>query len=116
MKNVKAQAIVEVLNKNGVVFTEKELAAIDGAFCTRGAYAGYLYKNKPNGRTKPLESAAWLAMQPNPFKVGMVALMMLFDEEKALFDKLSRLPNGEVIKYPAALDKDKETLTNLGVW
>ncbi len=114
--NVKAQAIVEVLNKQGVVFTEKELAAIDGAFCTRGAYAGYLYKNKPNGRTKPLESAAWLAMQPNVYKIGMGAIMMLFGEEQELYNKLSKLPNGEVIRYPAMMDKDMESLKRLGVW
>ena len=115
-KMEKHEAIIKVLGENGIELTDKEKNAIKGAFCTKGAYKGYLYKSKPNVNKKPLESAAWLALQPNPYKIGMAALMMLSDEEKALFDKLSRLPNGQSIKYPSFLDKDREALEKMGVW
>lgn len=112
----KLQAIIDVLTKNGVKFTDSDIQAMQKAFSTRGAYKGYLKKNKPNGNKEPLAAAAWLAMQPNAYKIGMIALFMMRDEERALFDKLSKLPNGETIKYPAMLDKDMESLKKMGVW
>lgn len=113
---IKATAAIKALEKNGVELDDKEKAAIVGAFGVRGRYAGYLTKNKPNGNKKPLEAAAWLAMQPNAYKTSMSALMFLFDKERELYDKLTKLPNGELINYPANFDLDMEQLKNMGVW
>ena len=109
-KKSRYETIIQLLDENNAGLTEQDKKHIQGAFGVRGAYKGYLTKNKPNNNKKPLSAAAWLAMQPNGFKISIGAIMFLTDEQKELYSKLDKF------KYPAWLDKDKETLSNLGVW
>lgn len=109
-KKSRFQTIIELLDKNNAGLTEQDKEHIKSAFGVRGQYAGYLTKNKPNNNKKPMAAAAWLAMQPNGYKISIGAIMFLSDEQKALYDKLDKF------KYPAWLDRDKEILSNLGVW
>lgn len=95
-------AIVDAVNQV-VTLSDRERKAVRDALSSR------------SGRLKasaPVESwakAAWNGLQPNPWKTQVGALMFLPDEERSLWNRLSKHT------WPVALDKDIETLKRLGV-
>lgn len=58
----------------------------------------------------PWGRAAWLGIQPNPFKVGVGACLLLPEGPRALLERLSAIP------FPASLDKDRDALERMGAW
>lgn len=69
--------------------------------------SGRLLSRRP---ADPCASAAWLAIQPNPFKVSVGACLFLRGEARSVFDKLSKFT------WPVWLDADASALVELGVW
>ena len=94
--------------------SDKALAALRGAFVSRGANRGQLLANAPKDK---LARMAWNGAQMvcNPYKVSICALMFASDEEKAIFDEVERFME---LLGPAAktLDRDRVALERLGVW
>lgn len=83
------------------------VALAEAVLATKGKNAGRLLARCPQG---DFESALWLAVQPNPFKVGIGRVLFLRGAARELFDRVSRL------RWPVWLDSDASALVNLGVW
>jgi hypothetical protein len=94
---------------NRAELTETERGYLWGAIVTRGNRAGQLKRRMPSGACG-LSQAAWLGVQPNPWKVSFSALVFLRGDEKALYEKLARF------NWPGWLDQDRAELVSLGVW
>lgn len=67
-------------------------------------------KLKAKAPTGPWAKAAWLGIQPNPFKISVGACLMLPQPQRALLERLS------AIRFPSALDADREALERMGAW
>ena len=94
--------------------SDKALAALRGAFVSRGANRGQLLANAPKDK---MARMAWNGAQMvcNPYKVSICALMFASQEEKAIFDEVERFMQslGPIAK---TLDRDRLALERLGVW
>lgn len=94
--------------------SDTALAALRGAFVSRGANRGQLLANAPKDK---MARMAWHGAQMvcNPYKVSICALMFASDEEKAIFDEVERFMEslGPIAK---TLDRDRVALERLGVW
>jgi hypothetical protein len=93
--------------------TDSEKAAVHSVLNRR---TGRLLAKPPSAFSddpgKRLACAAWIGLQPNMFKARIASAMYLngFEDCKALLDKLLSKT------WPAALDKDMDALTKMGVW
>lgn len=103
------QIVINALIQNSIELSDNEKDGIKRAFSARGKYAGYLKKDTPR-RDNTLARACWLAIQPNYYKTGVGAVLMLSDVEKQTYDKLSK------ITFPSILDKDMHNLQAMGAW
>ena len=94
--------------------SDQALAALRGAFVSRGANRGQLLANAPKDKRARM---AWTGAQMvcNPYKVSICALMFASQEEKAIFDEVERFLEslGPIAK---TLDRDRLALERLGVW
>jgi len=95
-------AIIDAVNQV-VPLNERERKAVRDALSSR---SGRLKANAP---VESWAKAAWNGLQPNPWKTQVGALMFLPDEERSLWNRLSKHT------WPVALDKDIEALTRMGV-
>lgn len=102
------RVILALTNDHRIELTLPERDAIRGAFSSRGRFKGYLLRHLPN--KGEMVRAAWLAMQPNPFKASPFSVFMLSAEARVFYDRLSR------IDYPAEIDYDRQALSKWGVW
>ena len=106
--------MTHTINNQVAALSDKALAALQGAFVTRGANRGQLLANAPKDK---LARMAWHGAQMvcNPYKVSICALMFASDEEKAIFDEVEKFIES---LGPAAktLDRDQLALERLGVW
>ena len=93
-----------------VPLTEEETKAIARAIARSGKNKGRLKSRAPSRWDPPLATAAWLAIQPNPFKTGVGAILMIADEHRPFWERLSAVP------WPSVLDADRAALEGLGVW
>ena len=92
----------------------RALAALKAAYATRGKYAGRLLARCPLGTTDA--AAAWTAAQLvcNPFKVGIMNMLLFTTDQKAIhrevLDLFETLPNARLF------DRDRAALERLGAW
>jgi hypothetical protein len=94
--------------------------ALSDAMCKRGPRKGLLLSSAP--RMNTMAYAAWAAamMNVNPFKVGMIAQILMTKEQRVIYDEIdlcwmSLPPKMQaVLKY--GLDKDRRALEDLGAW
>ena len=94
-------------------FKDVCIAAIDAAHVSRGKNRGVLKTQCPRSDTDG--AAAWqaIALQANPFKVGVCTIVMFNDRQKAIFDAVNKAIEGHDVKH---LDRDRTILEALGVW
>lgn len=94
--------------------SDRALAALQGAFVTRGANRGQLLANAPKDK---MARMAWNGAQMvcNPYKVSICALMFASDEEKAIFDEVQKFIES-LGPLARGLDRDRLALERLGVW
>ena len=95
--------------------TTRIIDALHGAFATKGKNAGRLLAKSPRMETDA--AAAWNAcmMHSNPYKVGMLTIMLFNDEQRVIYDAISAaLATGKI--NVRALDRDRAALESLGVW
>jgi hypothetical protein len=108
------ETVLDVCERHGVDLSAGELDACRRAFATKGKAAGRLRLSPPQGafgsKADTLANAAWNALQPNPHKVQIGNSFFWKADERALFDKLAKLP------WPAAFDLDAHQLKRAGVW
>ncbi len=79
--------------------------AIHGAFVSRGRKRGYLKRHKPSGA----KGVAWGALQSNPYKIPVGAMLLASEDERAMVDAIDA--TGLV-----GVDQDREQLSKWGVW
>lgn len=92
---------------------EDEEAAVQRALSGAGANRGRLLATCPAifGRgADAMAAAAWLGLQPNPWKCSVAKTMLLTGKARTLVTKLAAR------SWPTWLDKDAATLDRLGVW
>lgn len=106
----KAEKVLIMLGMQGVELTEEETEAFLKCFGVRGKYKGYLKKQAPSATKEPLANVIYNAITPNGHKLQVYNLMMMREEHRQTYDKLSKFT------YPDWLDLDKEQLKNMGVW
>ena len=94
-------------------FKDVCIAAIDAAIVSRGKSKGVLKANCPKSDSDG--AAAWqaIALQANPFKVGIYTIAMFDDRQRAIFDAVTKAIEGHDVKH---LDRDRTILEALGVW
>lgn len=93
--------------------SDKAALALKAAVCTRGKGKGLLLARAP--RMDSDAYAAWQAAQMvcNPFKVSIFGLVMLTDEQRAIYDEIETALTALNIR---GLDRDRNGLERLGVW
>jgi hypothetical protein len=92
-----------------------EQSAVLRALAGQGRFRGRLLAKCPpstGAAADPLAAAAWLGLQPNPYKISVWRYLIASTAAKALTDKLARAPRG----WPVWLDRDADALCKLGVW
>jgi len=104
------------------ILSDRANDAIRSALAKKGPRQGLLLSSAPKGNSDAF--AAWSALMNycNPFKVGMVNLMMMefHPEQQALHKEIdawfSSLPKNTQHSLTVGLDKDRLALQTLGVW
>jgi len=88
-------------------------SAISAAIAKSGVSKGRLKKTPPPYGTDAL--AAWLAimLQANPYKVPAFALMMLNEDQQAIFASVSKAIEGLDVRKA---DIDRAALESIGAW
>jgi hypothetical protein len=96
-----------------MIISDKAALALKAAVTTRGRHKGLLLAKAPKSDT--LAYAAWQAAQfcCNPFKVSIVGIMFLNDEQREVYEEVLAIFDGLGIK---SLDRDRNSLERLGVW
>ena len=90
-----------------------ERDAVARAIASRGKHAGRLLARCPadwGPRRDPLAAAAWLGLQPNPWRIFVGRVILQTEEQTLLFSKLAGRP------WPVQLDRDAAALSAAGVW
>lgn len=90
---------------------DTEKAAVVRALASTGKHRGQLLSKPPGRDADPLAYAAWQGLQPNPWKISMLARFLPpSPEAAALLDKLSKH------HWPVWLDRDAKALASMGVF
>ena len=94
--------------------------AVEDALAKQGSRKGLLLASAPKANT--LAYAAWqaLMLNVNPYKASIAGLIMMSDEQRAVYREVeawwdSMKPAVQAV-LRQGLDKDRAALENLGVW
>lgn len=93
--------------------SDKAAIALKAAVCTRGKAKGLLLARAPRSTSNAY--AAWQAAQMvcNPFKVSIFGLVMLTEEQRAIYNEIEAALTALNVR---GLDRDRNGLERLGVW
>lgn len=96
-----------------MVISDQAAQALQAAVVSKGKNKGLLLSKAPPSKT--LAYAAWQAavMACNPYKASIFGLMMMTQEQRAIYDELLAIFDGLGIK---SLDRDRNALERMGVW
>jgi len=96
-----------------MVISDTAARALKEAVASKGKHKGLLLAKAPPSRS--LAYAAWQAAQMccNPYKVSIFGLMLMSEDQKAVYDEILAIFEGLGIK---SLDRDRNGLERLGVW
>lgn len=96
--------------------SDTAMQALRDAMAKRGPRKGKLLASAPPSET--LAYAAWQGamLACNPFKVSIMAAMLMSDEQLRVYKEVRDLFDTMPRNVQAAMDKDRAALESLGVW
>jgi hypothetical protein len=96
-----------------MIISDKAALALKEAVASKGKHKGLLLSKAPPSRS--LAYAAWQAAQMccNPYKVSIVGMIFMSDEQREIYNEILAIFEGLGIK---SLDRDRNSLERLGAW